>query len=155
METVLDSIKQKFADKILKTEERSPLRVYIDIRPEHIRELAKGMFTEFDLRLITVTGIDTPSGIEILYHFSDDSSGQIISVRTLISDKKDPHIKSITPIITGAEWIEREIWELLGVHFDGHPNLKHLLLIDEWPEGEFPLRHDHKRDHDKEHTHEP
>jgi len=41
-----------------------------------------------------------------------------------------------------AEWIEREIHEMFGVNFKGHPNLKHLLLKDDWPEGNYPLRRD-------------
>ncbi len=92
------------------------------------------------LRFSTATGCDTPQGIEIIYHFSYDKSGEIFSIRVLLEDKKNPQIDSITPIIRGAEWIEREIWELLGVDFPGHPDLKHLLLIDEWPKDKYPLR---------------
>ncbi|MDH5174469.1 MAG: NADH-quinone oxidoreductase subunit C, partial [Elusimicrobiota bacterium] len=90
-------------------------------------------------RLATATGIDTRKNIEILYHFSFDSSGTIISLRTLI-DKKNPEIESVTPIIKGAEWIEREMHELLGVNFRNHPNLKRLLLPEDWPERKYPLR---------------
>ena len=39
-----------------------------------------------------------------------------------------------------AEWIEREIWEMLGINFKGHPNLKRLLLAEDWPEDKYPLR---------------
>jgi NADH:ubiquinone oxidoreductase subunit C len=140
MEDVVGRIKESFSDKILKFEERSTRRIYIDFKPEDIPTIVKFVFKDLGCRLITATGIDTPSGIEILYHFSYDSSGKIISLRTIIQDRKNPQIASITPIIRGAEWIEREMWELLGVNFIGHPNLKHLLLIDDWPEGKYPLR---------------
>lgn len=143
MEDAVGRIKERFADKLIKLEERSPSRIYFDFKPQDIPEVARFLFKDLECRFITATGIDTPEGIEILYHYSFDESGQVISVRTLTADKKHPEIESITPIIRGAEWIEREMWELLGVNFKGHPNLKHLLLIDEWPEGEFPLRHDH------------
>jgi formate hydrogenlyase subunit 5 len=43
-----------------------------------------------------------------------------------------------------AEWIEREIQDLLGIRFDGHPNPKRLILADDWPEGVYPLRKDFK-----------
>ncbi|MDI6641206.1 MAG: NADH-quinone oxidoreductase subunit C [Elusimicrobiota bacterium] len=46
----------------------------------------------------------------------------------------------MTPIIKGAEWIEREIWEMLGINFKNHPNLKRLLLATDFPEGIYPLR---------------
>ncbi len=140
-EDIVETLKEKFPGKILKLQEKSKRRIYCDCKPEDIPALVQCMFQELECRFVTTTGIDTPAGIEMLYHFSDDRAGKIISLRALITDKKRPEIASITPLITGAEWIEREIWELLGVRFKGHPNLKHLLLIDEWPEGEFPLRH--------------
>jgi len=45
-----------------------------------------------------------------------------------------------TAFTDGALWIEREMHELLGVNFPGHPNLKKLLLPDDWPDGVYPLR---------------
>jgi len=78
-----------------------------------------------------------------LYHFSFDNLSLIISFRVKL-DKDNPSIDSITPIIKGAEWIEREMYELLGINFVGHPNLKRLLLPDEWPQGVHPLRTDYK-----------
>lgn len=142
MGDVIGKLREKFYEKIIKFEERSPRRVYIEFNPQDIPDIADFLFNDMRCRFVTATGTDTPQGIEMLYHFSYDKKGQVISLRTLLTNKKDPHIKSIVSIITGAEWIEREIWELLGVVFDGHPNLKHLLLIDDWPEGKHPLRHD-------------
>ena len=142
MTDIIAKIKERLAEKIVKFEEKSSRRIYIDLRPEDIPGAVKFMFNNFGCRFSTATGLDTPSGIEILYHFSHDSCGKMISLRTLIADKKQPQIQSIAPIITGAEWIEREMWELLGINFIGHPNLKHLLLIDDWPEGKYPLRKD-------------
>lgn len=140
MENVVYSIKERFSHKILKLEEKSSRRIYIDFKPEDIPTIVKFVFRDLRCRFATATGIDTPKGIEILYHFSHDPTGKMITLRTLILDKKNPEIESITPLFPGAEWIEREMWELLGIDFVGHPNLKHLLLIDEWPEDNYPLR---------------
>jgi NADH-quinone oxidoreductase subunit C len=52
-------------------------------------------------------------------------------------------LESIAEICPAAEWIEREIWELLGVEFEGHPDLRHLLLDDNWPADDYPLRRNH------------
>jgi NADH:ubiquinone oxidoreductase subunit C len=143
MQDTVAKIKENFSAKILKFEERSSRRIYVDFKPPDIPAAAKFIFKDLNCRFVTATGIDTPSGIEILYHFSHDATGKMISLRTLIADKKHPQIESITPIIRGAEWIEREMWEMLGINFLGHPNLIHLLLIDDWPAGECPLRHKH------------
>ncbi|MBU0709522.1 MAG: NADH-quinone oxidoreductase subunit C [Candidatus Omnitrophica bacterium] len=144
MEDIISHIRDKLKDSIIKVEEKATPRVYIEFKPENIPEAAEFVFKELGCRMITASGIDTPQGIEILYHFSQDVSGKVISLRTLITNKKSPEIDSIAHIIKGAEWIEREIWELLGVNFKGHPDLRHLLLIDDWPEGKHPLRKDNR-----------
>ncbi len=135
-----DIIQERLGDKITDWHEHSQKRFYLGIKPTDLKEVTKILFQELKLRFATATGCDTPAGIEVLYHFSYDSTGEIFSLRVLLIDKKKPQLESVTPIIRGAEWIEREMWELLGIDFIGHPNLKHLLLIDEWPEGKYPLR---------------
>ncbi len=138
--SIVDEIKDKLASKIIDWHEHSAKRVYFSIKPTDIKEVASFLFKDLGLRFAIATGQDTPQGLEILYHFSFDKAGQIITARVLIEDKKNAQIDSIAPLFKGAEWIEREIWELLGVNFTGHPNLTHLLLIDEWPQGKYPLR---------------
>lgn len=135
-----EKIKEKFSDKIIEFEEIAPRRIYIEVSPEDIPAVAKFTFQDLSCRFAIASGVDTPDAIEILYHFSHDASGKMITLRTLIRDKDNPQIDSIVPIIEGAEWIEREIWEMLGVNFKGHPNLKRLLLAEDWPEGKYPLR---------------
>lgn len=138
---IIKRIKEKLADKIIDWYEHSPRRVYFKVEPKDIVEVVKFLFDDLGCRLCTASGIDVPEGFEILYHFSDDSTGIIFSPRILIKDKNKPEVESITPIIKGAEWIEREIWELLGINFLNHPNLQRLLLAEDWPEGNYPLRH--------------
>ena len=138
---MLDKIKEKLGNKIIDCYVHSPKRVYISIKPQVLKEAVNFLFKELNLRFATASGQDTPGGIEILYHFSFDKTGAIFSLRVLMEDKKSPEIDSIATIFPAAEWIEREIWELLGINFRGHPNLKRLLLSEEWPEGKYPLRH--------------
>jgi NADH:ubiquinone oxidoreductase subunit C len=140
MQDIIGRLKETFFDKILKIQERSLRRIYLEIRPEDIVSFAKFIFKDLGCRFCIASGTDTPEGLEILYHFSDDSTGRILSLRVLLKDKKHPQIDSLALVFKGAEWIEREIWEMLGINFLGHPNLKRLLLADAWPEGEYPLR---------------
>jgi len=138
-EKAVQKLKERFADKIINWKDRSAKRIYVDVRPDDIPEMVKFLFKDLKARFITASGVDTPRGIEILYHFSFDERGLVFSLRTTIA-KPEPKIESITSIIKGAEWIEREIWELLGVKFKNHPNLKRLLMAEDWPEGVYPLR---------------
>lgn len=139
-----ERVREKLSGKIINWYPHSPKRAYISINPEDIKETAGILFNDLKLRLATCSGQDTPQGLEILYHFSFDKSGEIFSLRVLIKDKQKPAIDSLALLFPAAEWIEREIWEMLGVNFIGHPNLKRLLLADEWPEGKYPLRHEHE-----------
>jgi NADH:ubiquinone oxidoreductase subunit C len=140
---VLKEIKDKFSEKILKVYEKSPRRAYIDLKPEDIPAAASFIFKDLKARFATVSGVDTPKHIEILYHFAFDKLGRIISLRTRL-DRENPEIESLTSIIKGTEWIEREIHELLGVNFRNHPNLKKLLMAEDWPEDKCPLRRDYR-----------
>lgn len=141
---IIDALKDRLADKIIDWHEHSQRRIYISIKPQDIKEVVTCLFRDLGLRFAIASGIDTPAGIEILYHFSFDKTGQMFSLRVLIEDKHSPRIDSIAQIFPGAEWIEREMWEMLGVNFIGHPNLKRLLLAENWPQGKYPLRHEHE-----------
>jgi Ni,Fe-hydrogenase III component G len=132
-------IKEHLGKKILEWQEPSVRRVYFTIAKQDIFETAKFLFRELGLRFSTASATDTPQGLEILYHFSLDKSGEFYSLRVLL-DKHKPQIDAITPLFPGAEWMEREIWEMFGINFIGHPNLRRLLLADDWPEGKYPLR---------------
>ncbi|HTZ11245.1 MAG TPA: NADH-quinone oxidoreductase subunit C [Candidatus Margulisiibacteriota bacterium] len=137
---IRERIKERLEGKILDWREFSTRRIYFSVEKEHLFETVKILFKELELRFVTASGLEAPSGLEIIYHFSFDRSGEIYSLRVFLEDKKNPRVDSITPIFPGAEWIEREIWEMLGIDFTGHPNLKRLLLAEDWPEGKFPLR---------------
>ncbi len=136
---MLQNFKNRFGDKLFKIDERSPRRTYILVDKKDIQALADHLHNELKARFITASGVDTPRGFEILYHFSVDHAGRAITLRVVIS-KEDPKIDSISKFFKAAEWIEREIHDLLGVHFTGHPNLQRLILPDDWPEGLYPLR---------------
>lgn len=119
---------------------KSPSRIYADM-PDKAAAISavKFLFVEKKLRFSIATAVDMREGIEILYHMAEDASARRITVRTL-AKKPDPEIASCMPFMPAAEWIEREIHEMFGVNFAGHPDLRRLLLPDDWPEGMYPLR---------------
>ncbi|MDD2752212.1 MAG: NADH-quinone oxidoreductase subunit C [Candidatus Omnitrophica bacterium] len=138
---IKENIKESLGARIQDWQEHSSRRIYFTLKKEDIVEAVRILFRDLGLRFVIASGTDTPAAFEILYHFSHDKSGEIYSARVLLEDKKNPQIDSIAPLFPGAEWIEREIWEMLGIKFIGHPNLKRLLLADDWPQDNYPLRH--------------
>ena len=142
MSNTLDTINTALGARALATVRKSERRVYIDIAPETVLEASRLMLGEIGARLQIATGIDTPAGIEVMYHWALDGEDCVVTLRVLVG-RAAPALDSIAVICPAAEWIEREMWELLGIEFRGHPDMRHLLLDDEWPEGNYPLRRDH------------
>ncbi len=143
-EDALDRIRATLGDRLVSVEETSPKRVFIEVLPEDVPETSRLIFKELQARFQIATGVDTPAAIEVLYHWALDRLGCLVTVRTRL-DREHPEIDSIAPFCPAAEWIEREMWELLGIQFRNHPDLRHLLLDDDWPEGKYPLRRDYRR----------
>ena len=141
MSEIIDTIKNADIFRSGKWEERTPRRYYIQVDAEKICEAVKELHNA-GCRFSILSGIDHPDTIELMYHFSFDNEGIILNIVTFIS-KGNPEIASITSVIKeAAEWIEREVHELLGVDFKGHPGLTPLLLAENWPKECFPLRKD-------------
>ena len=137
---IIKKIKEKFPGKVIKKiVEKSDKRIYIHIDPAKVVEVTKYIFKDLGARFPIASGIDTPEGIEIFYHFAFDELGKMVTVCVLL-DRENPEIETTCLEIKAAEWIEREIHELLGVNFKNHPDPRHLLLTDDWPEGDYPLR---------------
>ncbi len=143
---IKDEVKQILAPMLKNWEVKNPKRIYFEIDKNDIKEIARKLYKDFDMRLSTITGIDNENNFELIFHFGLDKTGEIFNVRTFIIDKNNPEIDSLTDLSKASDWVEREIHELLGINFKGHPNLKHLLLDDDWPKNSYPLRKDYKNE---------
>lgn len=114
-------------------------RIYATIPTASLREVVSFLFHDLAARFIIASGFDNGKEIEILYHFSFDSSGEIVSLRVFLNRSK-PEVDSLVPLFRGALWIEREIWEFLGVNFREHPRLEKFLFSEDWPESYHPYQ---------------
>jgi len=142
-EEVLDDLRKKFKDDIIEVFDKSPKRVYVEIRPDSIVQVASYIFKDLKARFNTASGVDLRYHMEILYHFLIEDINLLISLRVKLQ-KPNLEIDSLAPVFEGANWIEREMHEILGINFKGHPDLKRLLLPDDWPDGVYPLKRDYK-----------
>jgi NADH-quinone oxidoreductase subunit C len=142
-EEILDDLRKKFKDDIIEVFDKSPKRVYVEIKPESLVKVASYIFKDLKARFNTASGVDLRYHMEILYHFLIEDINLLISLRVKLQKPK-LEIDSLLPIFEGANWIEREIHEILGINFKNHPGLRRLLLADDWPDGVYPLRRDYK-----------
>jgi len=62
-------------------------------------------------------------------------------MKTRLADSPDPRVASVTSVFPSANWPEREVFDLMGISFDGHPDLRRILTADDWTG--YPLRKDY------------
>ncbi|XZE45502.1 NADH-quinone oxidoreductase subunit C [Pirellulaceae bacterium SH467] len=77
---------------------------------------------------------------EVVYLLLNVDTGERLTLKTHVNDP-DPKLPSATPVWFGADWLEREVYDMYGIVFEGHPNFKRLLLPQEFQS--FPLRKDY------------
>ena len=109
---------------------------FVPLPPECICPAAQVLVEQFGVtHLSTITGQDTGNAIQLLYHFWHD---QGLTLYTSLP-RQQARIATLTDLIPGAAFYEREVSEMLHVTFEGHPDPRKLLLPDDWG-GEAPLR---------------
>ncbi|HVL47575.1 MAG TPA: NADH-quinone oxidoreductase subunit C [Candidatus Thermoplasmatota archaeon] len=96
--------------------------------------------------LACLTAIDyPPDRIEVVYNLYGYGHGERLSFKTKVPRELEtgelPSVPSVVPLWRGADWLEREVFDLFGVAFEGHPDLRRLLLPDGWVG--YPLRKDY------------
>jgi NADH-quinone oxidoreductase subunit C len=120
---------------------KTPRRVYVNIPRTELTKTVSIIASELGVQhLSTITALDTGNVFEIMYHFLID--GIVVTVRTT-TPREDPTVDSIITIFPGAVLYEREIHDILGIVPTGHPDLRRLVLPEDWVGG-YPLRKDWK-----------
>jgi NADH-quinone oxidoreductase subunit C len=102
-------------------------------------ELAFEMLTD----LTCVDYLGEEPRFEVVYHFYSVAKNHRVRVKARVSEAS-ARIDSLAQLYASANWMEREVWDLYGVHFSGHPDLRRILLYDEF-EG-HPLRKDYAKE---------
>ncbi len=112
----------------------------------HLRRACELLAVEPDLQftfLSDITGVDRfplEPRFEMNYHLVSLARRERLRLKVR-APSSDPAVDSVTPVWDGANWHEREIFDLFGVRFDGHPELRRILMPENW-EG-HPLRKDY------------
>jgi len=115
------------------------------IRPNSIFDVCEGLKTrpEFNFDLLSsVTAVDYIDHFEVVYHLTSlpMNSSAVVKVRVGLG-RTDAAVPSVVPIWRGADYQEREVWDLMGIRFEGHPNHKRIMLWEGFPG--HPLRKDY------------
>jgi NADH-quinone oxidoreductase subunit C len=116
----------------------------LEIAPEKVVAVCRFLKDELKfVRLSTIAGVDRYPGeprFEVVYHLHSLERNERLRVKCRLPGR-DPEIDSVTGVWRGAGWYERETFDLFGVRFRNHPDLRRIMMPDDW-EG-YPLRKDY------------
>ena len=90
--------------------------------------------------LCNLTAVDQEQHFEVIYHLQSLDHNHILQIKARVFDREDPVVPSLTRVFHGAHLQEREVFDLFGIRFEGHPDLRRMFLWDGFPG--YPLRKD-------------
>ena len=144
----LDPLQERFGDKILETGDMSGKPV-VYVAPEAVWMVLKFAHEELDFdHLPFVSAADYPKEDLLEVHWQlysyprDGRGGKDLAVKTHVP-RDAPQVPSVVSLWTGAEWHEREAFDMFGIRFDGHRNLRRIFMPDGWKG--HPLLKDYDR----------
>ena len=162
---IFEALQAKFGDDVVFGYEPPKLATlddYFFVTPDHLVEVAEHLRDDPKLNfdyLECLSGVDYPDApvaspkaaaegeepekgsVHVVYHLRSYEKKHRAVVKVSLS-RKDARVKTVSKVWSAANWQERECYDLLGVKFEGHPDLRRIMLPDDW-EG-YPLRKDYK-----------
>ncbi len=116
----------------------------VRVKPDSIVEICQFLKDTPDLDmdfLSSITGVDYVESFEVVYHLISLTHNHSVVLKTTLYGRDDVELPSVMVVWKGADLQEREVWDLMGIVFRGHPNMKRILTWEGFPG--HPLRKDH------------
>ena len=124
--------------------------LYVAVPPAQLVEVCRYLRFDpplsFDF-LSFVTSIDWKTHFEVVYYLTSTIHKHKLVLKVKVDDRTNPEVPTISTVWPTADWQEREVFDLMGIKFQGHYNLRRILLPDDW-EG-YPLRKDYVQKPDR------
>ena len=147
--SVVEKLRERFGTAILGEEVScDQISVYVD--REVLPEIMRFLHDELDFKhLADLCGVDylgwkgkrqKKERFEVVYNLYSISRKELLRIKVSVPEE-DPRVPSVTSIWQVANWFERECYDMFGIRFEGHPDLRRLLMPENWPG--HPLRKDH------------
>lgn len=92
--------------------------------------------------LFCLTAVDRKDGFHVVYHLTSSEYHHTVVFRVVLPDKVNPIIPTVSDLWRAAEYYEREVFDMFGIRFENHPDLRRIFLEDDWLG--YPLRKDYK-----------
>ncbi|HEX6544326.1 MAG TPA: NADH-quinone oxidoreductase subunit C [Ktedonobacterales bacterium] len=147
-EATVALVRDRFPDGVLEAiEHRGEMTIVV--RPEIIAEVCRTLRDDDSLAynfLADITAVDWPERdprYDVVYHLLSLATYAVVRLKVRVGDEDtpDPEIPTVTTVWPGANWFEREIYDLFGIRFAGHPDLTRIMMPEDWVG--HPLRKDY------------
>jgi len=142
-EQLIEHLSSTYPDAVIKQGNQYP-EITVNLKSLHacMQTLKSDSNLAFDY-LVCQSGVDYPAFIQVVYHLESTTHKHFLVVKANTENRETPVLDTVSDIWPTAEFHENEIYDLLGITFNNHPDLRRLFLDDNWG---HPLRKDFKDD---------
>ncbi|VAX26275.1 NADH-ubiquinone oxidoreductase chain C [hydrothermal vent metagenome] len=159
-EEIFEILKAEFQDAVIEIDSELPVEPIIIVDPLAINKIAQFLRVNEELQfdsLMNLSGVDDANGekiteedgtvtikggtFSVYYHLHSTTIDHKVMIRVIV-DKDKPEVESVDPVWKASTWHEREAYDMYGIIFLNHPDLRRILLPDDW-DG-YPLRKDYE-----------
>ena len=160
-EEIFNLLKSNFQDAVVELKTDVPVDQFIIVNPIEIDKVCSYLAENEELKfdsLMNLSGVDDANGekvkdehgleiikggtLSVWYHLESTSLRHKVTLK-VSTDRENPEVSSVTEIWNGANWHEREAFDLYGIKFLNHPDLRRILMPYDWEAG-YPLRKDYQ-----------
>jgi NADH-quinone oxidoreductase subunit C len=141
-EFIEQSLRGKFPEAVEEYQEISEVPIFY-VKSSAIVYICSLLKEDPQLRfdyLMSLSAVDWPDRYDVVYHLYSIPHGHYATLKIKVA-KDGPVVPSVTSVWKAADWQEREVYDMFGIEFEGHPDLRRILLEPDW-QG-FPLRKDY------------
>lgn len=160
-EEIFNQLKEKFGSSIIELKADKPVEPFIIVNPLEIDKICLFLRDEKELQfdsIMNLSGVDDANGtkekdekgletikggtLSVYYHLESTKLKHKLTLKTS-TDREKPEVVTVIEVWKGADWHEREAYDMYGIIFLNHPDLRRILMPYDWEFG-FPLRKDYK-----------
>ncbi len=160
-EEIFEILKNKFGEAVIEIDTQTPVENIISVDPLKIHEIGKFLRDDEELKfdsLMVLSGVDDANGekvaeedgsftikggtLSVYYHLHSIPLKHKVTLKVSVP-REEPEVESVESVWKTANWHEREAYDMFGIKFLHHPDLRRILMPYDWPGG-YPLRKDYK-----------
>jgi len=140
-----DKLKEKILNLVPDAQqEENPQFLTLVIPVEKLKELARALKDDGELDfdyLFCLSGVDWGADLGVVYHLASTNLGHSIEIKVKTDNREDPEIDTVSDLWRTADFFEREVWDLFGIRFNGHTDMRRIFLEEDWVG--YPMRKDY------------